>query len=206
MDWSPVCTTTLNRLKETYTLDSLEPFFSLGPEDTLHTTEMNMFDKEMPILDKASGEPIAGIWLEATPEEVSIELISRYSKHHKGVIRHILYLIICKAIQLNRPISFLASPNCKDSFSHLFSELNQCDKLYTYYNTIGFTRKRAHEHSATSQPYFTNVNTLKKIIHSWNPNSKGGRRTRRKPSKYLPIKECHRRLHRAPSRQTRARR
>lgn len=165
-----------------YTLDSLEPFFALEPGQTLHDGEV--FDNEMIIYH---GETeVASIWLEVTEEDVYIHLLQRSSKEqqHKGIVRKILYLIICKAIELGLPITFRAVPECTSS--RIYGESKPRSSLYTYYDRIGFTPANVTRanHKRSSINYHTSVNTLKKIVDGWTSASAsgakgGGRKTRR---------------------------
>lgn len=169
-----------------YTLDSLDPFFALDKGQTLHDGEV--FDNEMIIYYKDT--EVASIWLEVTEEDVYIHLLQRSSKEqeHKGIIRKILYLIICKAIELELPITFRAVPETSTS-TRIYGEAKPRGSLYTYYDRIGFTPANVTKanHKRSSINYHTSVNTLKKIVERWSSASpaeggtKGGgrRKTRR---------------------------
>ena len=169
-----------------YSLDSLEPFFALEPGQTLHDGEV--FDNEMIIYHE--GTEVASIWLEVTEEDVYIHLLQRSSKalEHKGIVRKILYLIICKAIELELPITFRAVPETSTS-SRVYGEAKPRSSLYTYYDRIGFTPANVTRanHKRSSINYHTSVNTLKKIVERWTSapsasaegRAKGGGKTRR---------------------------
>jgi hypothetical protein len=173
------CTMKLEKLKEVYTLDSLDSFFSLEPGQTLH--DGNVFDNEMSVYK--GDEEVASIWLEVTEEDVYIHLLQRSSSEHRGIMRQLLYLIICKAIQLNLPITFRAVPSTSPSSKRVF-EGKPKGSLYSYYETIGFTPANSTRanHSRSSIEYHTSVNTLKKIIKEWSASteSKGGKRKTKK--------------------------
>jgi len=169
-----------------YTLDSLEPFFALEKGQTLH--DGDVFDNEMIIYSKDT--EVASIWLEVTEEDVYIHLLQRSSKEeeHKGIVRKILYLIICKAIELELPITFRAVPQTTTS-SRIYGEAKPRGSLYTYYDRIGFTPANVTRanHKRSSINYHTSVNTLKKIVDGWTGSSpafggakaKGGTRARK---------------------------
>jgi len=151
-----------------YTLDSLNPFFALEKGQTLHDGEV--FDNEMIIYCKDT--EVASIWLEVTEEDVYIHLLQRSSKEHKGIIRKILYLIICKAIELELPITFRAVPETSTS-TRIYGESKPRGSLYTYYDRIGFTPANVTRanHKRSSINYHTSVNTLKKIVERWSSAS-----------------------------------
>jgi hypothetical protein len=167
------CREKLNTLKGEYTLDSLDTFFALEPGQTLH--DGNVFDNEM-IVYKGE-EEVASIWLEVTEKDVYIHLLQRSSAEHRGIMKKILYLIICKAIQLNLPITFRAVPSTSPSSKRVF-EGKPKGSLYSYYETIGFTPANSTRanHSRSSIEYHTSVNTLKEIIKKWSASSEGGQR------------------------------
>jgi hypothetical protein len=208
MELSDRCTKIKEKLS-IYTLDSLDPFLHLEKGDTLPSD----FDSEMKILDN-SGEDIASIWLNVTDTAVDIELLQRLSKKHKGVVRELLYLIICKAIELDLPITFVAVPSCRRCTPGI---VHNPEKLHKYYENIGFTPQNTSARKVRT--YHTSVDTLKEIVRRSPPaeaeggsaeaeggaaEAKGGRRTRRRKrsrGKYPPIKEC-RPLHHDPRRLT----
>ena len=168
-----------------YTLDSLDPFFALEKGQTLHDGEV--FDNEMIIYYKDT--EVASIWLEVTEEDVYIHLLQRSSKEqeHKGIIRKILYLIICKAIELELPITFRAVPETSTS-TRIYGEAKPRGSLYTYYDRIGFTPANVTKanHKRSSINYHTSVNTLKKIVERWSspPSEGGGTRVKRKTRRH----------------------
>jgi hypothetical protein len=198
MEVSDRCAKIKERLSM-YTLDSLDPFLHLAKGGTLPSS----FDSEMKILDK-DGENIASIWLKVTDSAVDIELLQRLSKKHKGVVRELLYLIICKAIDLDLPITFIAVPSCTRCTPGI---VHNPEKLHKYYENIGFTAQNTSARKVRT--YHTSVDTLKKIIQR-SPSAegggeaeaegegRGGRRTRRSKrkkgtrtsGKYPLIKEC----------------
>lgn len=148
-----------------YNLESLETFFALEPGQTLHDGEV--FDNEMIIYH---GETeVASIWLEVTEEDVYIHLLQRSSKalEHKGIVRKILYLIICKAIELGLPITFRAVPETTTS-ARVYGS-GERGNLYSYYEKIGFTPANLTKvnHKRSSINYKTSVKTLKNIVGRW---------------------------------------
>jgi len=162
----------------------------------------------MKILDK-NGEDIASIWLNVTDTAVDIELLQRLSKKHKGVVRELLYLIICKAIELDLPITFVAVPSCRRCTPGI---VHNPEKLHKYYENIGFTPQNTSARKVRT--YHTSVDTLREIVQrsaegaaeaeggaakaEGGAEGRGGRRTRRSKrkkgtrssGKYPPIKEC----------------
>ena len=148
-----------------YNLESLEPFFALEPGHTLHDGEV--FDNEMIIYHGKT--EVASIWLEVTEEDVYIHLLQRSSKEqqHKGIVRKILYLIICKAIKLELPITFRAVPETTTS-ARVYGS-GERGNLYSYYEKIGFTPTNVTRanHKRSSINYHTSVKTLKNIVGRW---------------------------------------
>lgn len=177
MDWPPQCETIKERLETLYSLDALEPFLQLTRGQTLP----NEFDGEIVIRERTSDDTVAGIWLEVSREEVTIHLLARYSKSHKGVVKDILYLIICKAIQLDLPITFIAVPSSKSVVPGMIKNAKP-EKLHKYYTNIGFTQKETSSKKENRIiTYHTSVNTLTEIIRRWQPaEGKGGRRKTRR--------------------------
>ena len=104
-----------------------------------------------------------------TENHIYINLIKRNSKGHKGAIKEVLYLIICKAIEVNTSIYFIATPGRTEN----------PEKLYDYYNKFGFTRSNTSLKTRVKQyfnipdyiKYNTRVNNLKKIVNKINNNS-----------------------------------
>lgn len=133
------------------------------------------------ILKDSAGENII-------ENRIYIDLLKRYSKKHKGAIKDVLYAIICKAIKVNASIYFHALP--------AYGKKENPEKLYNYYNKIGFKRNIAplkqwlvlpdyirYSLSTTQLPllkawleqnviipdtilYSTRVNNLKKIVNT----------------------------------------
>jgi hypothetical protein len=167
MDWPPQCDSIKERLIALYTLDALEPFLQLAQGQTLPSD----FDSEMVLRDITNDQPIASIWLEVTDKEVTIELLQRLSKGHKGVVKDVLYLIICKAIQLDLPITFTAVPSCKSCAPGIVKK-DDPEKLHQYYTSIGFTAKETSSKKGSRIiSYHTSVNTLRDIIAKWEPTA-----------------------------------
>jgi hypothetical protein len=92
----------------------------------------------------------------------------------KGLGRHLLYLATCLARRHNLPISLLAVPAMNSRAGR-----NQ-DKLFNYYNSIGFTRNGDPtinpETDDKKQRYLSRPNNV--LLH-FDPIHLGGRRTRR---------------------------
>jgi hypothetical protein len=108
---------------------------------------------------------VAYILLSKLPTHVNIDIIERLSDTHKGILKKVLQLVICKAAELGLPVKFDAVPgntNVKQNRSK--------SKLYKYYNAIGFTRKNnspGNNNAKSSVSYNTNVASLKKSIDGW---------------------------------------
>jgi hypothetical protein len=183
------CITKLEELKKTYTFDSLDPFFALEQRQTLY--EGDVFNNEL-VIYTIEGVEVGSIWLEVTLDEVYIHLLQRSSKQHKGIMKQILYLIICKAIQLNLPITFRAVPTTSPSSKRVFEGNTPKGNLYSYYETIGFTPVNSTKatHNRHSIEYHTSVNTLKGIVQRWSSTSReaeGGRRNTRRHKRRTPL-------------------
>ena len=93
----------------------------------------------------------ATMMLLVTPYYIEIGTVERLSEI-KGIIKDLLYIVACKAVDLNLPVQFKAETE--------FSKRNNISKnrsnLYKYYNTLGFTRKNKNY-------YNTPVNKLRQI-------------------------------------------
>lgn len=176
MEFSGECKRLYDSLKETYNLSKFDKFLTVNPGETFNYT-MDIFLLNTKIR-------VGNVWIKGNPEEIELYLVQRIHEEHKGVMKQILYLIICKAIQLNLPIRFMAVSNCSSKF---------CDPttLYKYYNTIGFQRVNGKNDTPNSEKetiaYHTSVETLQHIINSLSPEdktrksrkSRKARRTRR---------------------------
>jgi hypothetical protein len=106
---------------------------------------------------------------------IYISYINRYSNLHKGAIKDVLYLIICKGIEVNANINFEAVPG----------NTRNREKLYAYYNKIGFKRRPNTTLKKSWVEYFiepdyirynTHVNNLKKIVNKINNNTNNNTR------------------------------
>ena len=162
--------------------ESLETRYSLAGLDEFLTFEPRANDvRAMPIYisTKDSGENIGNVILTVTGRYIEIGMLERLELYpedraHKGVIREVVKLVICRAVELGLPINLLAVPTAG---KNLGVEPNRNRrKLYKYYNNLGFTRtvhnnKTVNNSTKTRISYNTNVPTLKKIIESWNSSA-----------------------------------
>jgi hypothetical protein len=94
----------------------------------------------------------AAVSITITPRHIEIGTAERLSEK-RGIVSKILKLIACKAVELNLPVIFRAAPGFmrRDNIS------NNGNRLFKYYNNLGFTRKNGNY-------YNTSVRNLKKII------------------------------------------
>jgi hypothetical protein len=174
--------TTCNTIKESletrYSLDGLDEFLEL--KQTAPTMAY------INIKHKDSGEEIANVVLLITPHYIELGMLERISDNpeHKGVVRKIIQLVICKAVQLDLPIHFHASPAVGKNTTHVSQNKT---KLYKYYNNLGFTR--VTQEGGDDIYYETSVETLQNIIKSWSlrlaERGSKERRTRKRKTRRL---------------------
>jgi len=177
--------TTCNTIKE-----SLEARYSLAGLDEFisHTDIRTPKSFYLNILDKDSEEEVAFIVLFVSARHLGLEMLERISANpdYKGIARDIIKLAICKAVELEIPIYFHASPGVGKNKTHVSKNKT---KLYKYYNNIGFTRIKNQE-KGDDVYYHTSVEKLKEIIDSWTSAPEGGggskeRRTRKRKTRRL---------------------
>jgi hypothetical protein len=172
--------TTCNTIKESlearYSLAGLDDLLSFIPKEN-DIKRINIY-----IRPKESGEHIGNVILTVTGRFIEIGMLERFEQYaedrvHKGVIREIVKLIICRAVELGLPINFLAVPTAGKSLELEEGNRNN-KKLYKYYNNLGFTRSgnnRTINNSTKKRiSYNTNLRTLKEIVKSWNSTNGGG--------------------------------
>ena len=162
-----------------------ETFNTEVRDDIKDDINYNVFDLDISNRDDLL--PIAFARINVNKHHVYISNIGRTNpsdNQHKGVIKKLLYIIVCKAIELNLDIDFFALPSCGTNH-------HKCNpsKLYKYYNNIGFTRKNKREWMNLFKPTPTNIvystkhKNLQKIVNNINktrsPQSCFGRRCRR---------------------------
>jgi len=156
-----------------YIIDDLDNFLSIASEDLedledgRRTYSLNVYSKEIP--DKK----ICYASIILFNNNITISLIQRFSKlpEHKGIIKNILNIIICKAHELKIDIDFYAMPSCGNIHGY-----TNHDKLYEYYNSIGFKRKNTKKRTIFDKifynaPYAIRYHTtpanMNNIISSW---------------------------------------
>ena len=166
------CKTIKESLETRYSLDGLDQF--LGLKETSPTMEY------INITHLESDDEIANVVLHINPHYLELGMLERISANpeHKGVVRKIIQLIICKAVELDLPIHFHASPGVGKNTKHVSQNKT---KLYKYYNNLGFTRVKNQE-PGDDIYYETSVETLKEIMASWpsaNAEAGEGRATKR---------------------------
>jgi hypothetical protein len=177
--------------------ESLEARYSLSGLEELFTFEPNPSDVkriDIYIRTKDAGEHIGSVILTVTSRYIEIGMLERFELYpedlaHKGVIREVVKLVICRAVELGLPINLLAVPTAGKNMG---AEPNRNRrKLYKYYNNLGFTRsvynnKTVNNSTKSRISYNTNLPTLKKIIKSWNsslPSEGGGSRKRKRKTR-----------------------
>jgi hypothetical protein len=87
-----------------------------------------------------------------TSQYIEIGTVERLSDT-KGIIKDLLYIVACKAVDLNLPVQFKAEPR----FLKRNNISKNTSRLYKYYNNMGFTRKNKNY-------YNTSVINLKKMV------------------------------------------
>ena len=167
------CDTIKESLKERYSVVGLDEFLTFEPG----ANDVKRIAIYINIKD--SGEHIGNVILTVTGRYIEIGMLERFELYpedraHKGVIRKVVKLVICRAVELGLPVNLLAVPTAG---KNLGAEPNRNRrKLYKYYNNLGFTRsvhnnKTVNNSSKSRISYNTNLPTLKKIIESWNSAS-----------------------------------
>ena len=149
------CKTIKESLEARYSLAGLDEFLEL--KQTPHKITTISYINITPI---DSEEEIANIVLLITPFYLELGMLERISKNpeDKGVVRKVIELVICKAVDLDLPIHFHASPQVGKNINHVSQNKT---RLYKYYNSLGFTRVNE---SGDDIYYETSVEKLKNII------------------------------------------
>ena len=96
----------------------------------------------------------ASMMLLVTSQYIEIGTVERLSDT-KGIIKDLLYIVACKAVELNLPVQFKAEPG----FLKRNNISKNTSRLYKYYNNMGFTRKNKNKNY-----YNTSVINLKKMV------------------------------------------
>lgn len=166
MEDSP-CSKLIKTLKETYTVEQLDEFLSAGQgQNDPPYFHIILFTKD--------GESeLASLVTSIEHEDRQIFIgdvrrMNTYNPLSKGLGEALLYIVICKAIELGYTVAFAASG----------------PELYPYYNSRGFHRNKGTS-DYTTTPTENNFHprieeTLKKIKKR---SSGGKRKTRRRRSK-----------------------
>ena len=161
------CKTIKESLEARYSLAGLDEFLELK-----QTTSTISYINITPI---DSEEEIANIVLLITPYYLELGMLERISENleDKGVVRKVIQLVICKAVDLDLPIHFHASPQVGKNIKHVSQNKT---RLYKYYNSLGFTRVNE---SGDDIYYETSVEKLKNIIKRNASNTRKTRKTRK---------------------------
>ena len=144
------CISLIEQVQKTYSIDGLTEFLSIEAPVSPILSFINIYD---------NSEHIAQVGLTLTSEYIEIGMAERIStdEKHKGIVKKIIQIIVCKGVELNLPINFRAMPDKR----------RNVNKLYKYYNTIGFTRRNKNNNGkGDSISYNTSVRNLKKIVNS----------------------------------------
>lgn len=164
------CNTIKESLEARYSLAGLEEFIRLKQT----TPKLNTISY-INLTHIESNDEIANIVLLINPYYLELGMLERISDkpEHKGVVRKVIQLVICKAVELGLPIHFRASPQVGKNIKHVSQNKT---KLFKYYNNIGFTRSGE---SGDDIYYETTVETLDNIMKSWNSSTGGSSRKRK---------------------------
>jgi hypothetical protein len=156
-----ICKSIKESLETRYSLAGLDEF--IVHEDT---KKPKMFYINITYTDS---EEVANIAIFISSLFLDLGMLERISANpaHKGIVRKIIQLAICKAVQLNLPIHFKATPGVGKYTKHVSKNKT---KLYKYYNNLGFTRVKNQE-PGDEIYYETPVEKLKEIMASWAPAS-----------------------------------
>ena len=159
----PKCDKLIEKITSSYDLsDDFQDFLDYEIEDGDKFFHLEVFTKD-------KKEKIAYITLGISPHEKAINILAvvrdgrkKANKTHKGIGHTLVYLTVCKAIQLDYSLKFSATP------------YSESDDLFKYYNTLGFTRKGNIRGTGRNRglQYETSPEELKQIIAS----KAGGRR------------------------------
>ena len=178
----PKCQSINESLRMNYSLNGLDEFFSIESVNPTYVKQIQIDIR--PKVDGKAKRLIGTIMLLVTSRYIEIGILERYepspnNHQHKGIIQKIIKLIICKAVELNLPITFIAVPATGKNIEEGRPNINNNKtKLYRYYNKIGFTRKNNNSSVNNNNKnrifYNTPHATLKEIVNSWPPSESSG--------------------------------
>lgn len=151
------CISLIEQVQKTYSIDGLTDFLLIKAPINPSLSFINVYN---------DSEHIAQVGLTITSEYIEIGLAERIStdEKYKGIVKKIIQIVVCKAIELQLPVNFRATP----------SKTRTMNKLYKYYNTIGFTRKNKNNNGKNGSIYYnTSVRNLKKVVNSLRKTRRG---------------------------------
>jgi hypothetical protein len=156
------CTEIIEKITSSYEVDEeFQEFVDYGIDDDTRYFNLDVYhpDEEESIANLTLG-------IDKKGKMVDIVAVTRNDNaKYKGVGRDLIYLAACKAIQLDYPLKFKATP------------YSESDGLFKYYNSLGFSRKGNIRGQGRNRGlnYLTTPETLRKII-----SKVGGKRKTRK--------------------------
>jgi len=158
----PNCQKLIDSLNAAYTLsESFEEFIECTEDDSM---------PYILIVKSKDGQTDVGrmtLQLVQQTKTVHIFEVVRLDKSntYKGIGKKLILLAACKAASLNFSLEFTATP------------YSESDKLFTYYNSLGLTRKGNIRGKGRNRGlnYNTSSSNLQKIISKMT----GGRKTRK---------------------------
>lgn len=167
------CSILIDRLRERYSFNKdFEDFIKLNtiPSDQYTNFEIELLEK-----DTSTSVGTASLTLQhITHPTIYINHISRakFSNSHnsnKGIMKDVMKLIACKALELNISVTFIANKSKNNA-------------LLKYYTRLGF-RKRSRFlgfNDPKNDRYYTSPSSLRKIVNSLEPSGSCTFCTRRK--------------------------
>jgi hypothetical protein len=178
------CNKIIEKLNKMYTIEVVynEGMPTLRPTN-LSTLKSQDWDSVVVyVFEKGTNTFIGFIRLIKGDHNLYISEFVRTSNNskHRGTMKEVLYGIVCIANSLNLPIEFEAKPSFGKTFGR---EEPNAEKLYKYYNNIGFKTSNT---LSNRRKYKTSPNNLQEIISKLNNNNTsclgwlcGTRRTRK---------------------------
>lgn len=163
MDTTP-CSKLINLLKAKYTVTNLDEFLAAGTEsnDPFQITISTKDDTELASISTN---------FEHAQKEIFVGYVARTNLENpasKGLGKALLYIVVCKAIQMGYKVVFAAAVN----------------SLYPYYNSLGFKRSSRVEGEYVTLPTEEGFSTkIQKTVNNLTASLKGGTRSKRKHRK-----------------------